>query len=140
MHRYAGGLILLVAVLLPSFAAGQEKAKPHVIIPAADEVVKIKFTAAKAFPGGPFELTLTKSAETEPLLTWLKDVGWDYSKSGNAAVIRIAPIAHIVVSQKNKGELHFIVGQRLIIAGDRFWGIDSKRLEAAINRVRAPAK
>lgn len=82
------GLIMFVGGLFPSFISGQEKAKPHVVIPEAADVSEIKFNAEKFFPGGPFELTLTKPEEVKPLITLLRGVGWDYSKSGDARVIK----------------------------------------------------
>src|SRR5262245_60161353 len=83
-----------------SFNWGQDKAKPHVVIPEAAEVSEITLKAEKSLPGAPFELSLTKPEEVKPLLTWLKDVGWDYSKSGDARVINVAPVAFITITQK----------------------------------------
>jgi hypothetical protein len=120
-----------------SFNWGQDKAKPHVAIPEAADVSKITLKAEKLLPGGPFELNLTKPEEVKPLLTWLKDVGWDYSKSGDARVIRVAPVAFIAITQKNKADLNFVVSERLIIAGDRYWPIDKQKLEAVIKGQRA---
>ena len=95
------GMIVALAGLIGSFCSGQEKPKPQVIIPEASEVAKIIFVADKAFPGGPFELSLMKPDEIKPLITLLKDVGWEYSKSGNAKVLKTATYANITITQKN---------------------------------------
>src|SRR4051794_38001492 len=100
---FALGLLMLLTG--SPFAWGQGKAKPHVAIPAAAEVSKITFQADKRFPGGPFELSLTRPEEVAPLLTWLRDVGWDYAKSGDTKVIRFAPLASIKLSRKDKPDL-----------------------------------
>lgn len=132
------GLILIFTGL--SFTRAQDKVKPHVVIPEAADVSKITLKAEKRLPGGPFELNLTRSEEVKPLLTWLKDVGWDYSKSGDARVIRFAPVAFITITRKNKADLNFTVAEPLIIAEDRYWPIDKKKLETVIKQVRALAK
>src|SRR5213075_2866208 len=116
------GLILIFTGL--SFNGAQDKAKPHVVIPEAADVSKITLKAEKSLPGGPFELNLTKPEEVKPLLTWLKDVGWDYAKSGDARVIRFAPVAFITITQKNKADLNFTVAEQLIVVDDRHWPID----------------
>src|SRR4051794_37679312 len=85
-----------------SFNWGQDKAKPHVAIPEAAEVSKVTLKAEKSLPGGPFELNLTRPDEIRPVLNWLKDVGWDHAKSGDARVIRFAPVAFVTITQKNK--------------------------------------
>ena len=135
---FALGLILILTGLSCNWA--QDKAKPHVVIPEAADVSKITLKAEKLLPGGPFELNLTKPEEVKPLLTWLKNVGWDYSKSGDARVIRFAPVAFITITQKNKADLSFTVSEQLIIAEDRHWPIDKKKLETVIKQVRDLAK
>jgi hypothetical protein len=135
---FALGLLMIFTGL--SSHRGQGKAKPHVAIPEAAEVTKITLKAEKRLPGGPFELNLTKPEEVKPLLAWLQDVGWDHARSGDARVIRVAPVAFIMVTQKNKTGLSFVVSEQLIIAGDRYWQIDKQKLEAVIKQVRAPAK
>ncbi len=72
------GLVLVLTGL--PFNWGQGVVKPHVMIPEAADVAKITLRAEPRFPGGPFELNLTKPEETKPLLSWLKDVGWDIAK------------------------------------------------------------
>lgn len=143
-RRLPGALgVALGAVLVFAGAPvtrGQDRAKPHVVIPEAADVTKVTFKAEKRFPGGPFELTLSRPEEVGPLLTWLKDVGWDYAKSGDARVIRVAPAAAITVTGKNKADLTFVVADSLIIAGDRHWPIDGAKLAAVVKQLRTPAK
>jgi hypothetical protein len=131
---------LIMVFTAPSFHWGQDRAKPHVVIPEAADVAKITLKAEKRLPGGPFEVNLTKPEEVKPLLTWLKDVGWDHAKSGDARVIRFAPVAFITITQKNKDDLSFVVAEQLIVAGDRYWQIDRKKMEAVLKQVRDTAK
>lgn len=136
------GLVLGLVMILAgtSFHWGQDKAKPRVVIPEADEVAKITFKAEKRLAGGPFELNLTKPEEFKPLLKFLKDVGWDDAKSGDARVIRFAPAAFIEIDLKNKTNLNFTVAESLIVSGDRYWPIEKKNLEAAVKQVKAGGK
>ena len=131
--------LILMGTGMP-FNWAQDKVKPHVVIPEAADVSKITLKAEKRLPGGPFELNLTRPEEVKPVLTWLKEVGWDHAKSGDARVIRFAPVAFITITQKNKGELNFTVSEQLIVAGDRYWLIDKTKLETVIKQVRALEK
>jgi len=144
MKRRVPGVLAFVlgAMVLTGlpFASAQEKAKPHVLIPEADDVSLIRFDAEKVFPGGPFALNLSKPEEVKPLLTWLKGVGWDYSKSRDARVIDVPLWARITIIRKDKAKMHFSVSDRLIIAADRAWPIDNGKLEAVVKQVRAAAK
>lgn len=134
----AFGLTLLA--IASSFSFGHGKAKPHVVIPEAAEVSKIVFKAEKRFPGGPFELSLTKAEEMKPLLSWLKDVGWDYAKSGDARVIRFAPLGFITITRKDKADLSFSVADALIVLEDRYWPIDKDKFVQAVKQARASTK
>lgn len=140
MRLHNVSVIVLLAGFSPCFISGQEKAKPHVAIPDAGDVTQLTFAAEKIFPGGPFELKLTKPEEIKPLVTWLKDLGWDYAKSGDARVIRVAGAARITIVQKNKKDLSFTLSDRLIIAGDRYWQFDNEKLETVVKQLRAAGK
>src|SRR5947209_4304118 len=131
----AFGIALTVGVAgwFPSLTSGQEKAKPHIIIPEASKVSKIHFRAEDTFPGGPFELNLMKPEEIKPLITFLKDMGWDYSKSVDSKVLKVRKTptyASITITQKDKADLGFVIGNDMILCGSRFWRIDNQKLEA----------
>jgi len=129
-------LIFSALAAIGSQAAAKDDDAPAIKFPKPDEVASIRIEAAERFLDGPFDITLTKPEEIEPIIKWLNEVDWDPAKSKDARVIRVAPAANIKITPHEGEPQLLLFSDALVIVRSRYWRVETKQFAEVVKKVR----
>jgi hypothetical protein len=136
----AVGAAVLLALAGTPAAVGEDKPKgnPLVVIPDAKDVAEVRVVRYAAKQN--FDRKLTKQAQFQPVLDWLKAIDWEKTSGEDIKRLKVVAqlniIGEITITKKDKTTLHFDLQPDRIIEGDHRWKADMKKLDAAVKKAR----